>query len=200
MTTQIQINKLTLLENNPRVISEEAFKQLLNSIQADPHFLEDRPILAYPQDGKLIVYAGNQRLRACMQLGWEEVPVRIAEDVDIDTIRRRILLDNIEFGKWDKETLANNYDIEELKLYDLPEINQIIEEVTPIDYSILNNTDQDIDQRLNDMSDGVKKSIQIEFTPEDYDYAYKLCQEARSRNIYIGEYLINMLKDLTGVL
>lgn len=125
-----KISELTLLENNPRQISKENFERLKKSLQRDPEFLKMRPVLCYPQDGKLIIYAGNQRVRAAKDLGWTEIPVVIDEQANLEQIRQRILLDNVEFGEWDKDVLANNWEIEELKNLDLPELNDVIAPLT----------------------------------------------------------------------
>ncbi len=125
----IQLSELTLLENNPRQISDENFDRLKKSLSRDPKFLELRPILVYVEGEKLIIYAGNQRFKAAQELGWEEIPVIIDEKAELETIRQRILLDNVEFGEWDKDILINNWDIGELYDLDLPELNDIIEEV-----------------------------------------------------------------------
>jgi hypothetical protein len=129
MVKSKKISELTLLENNPRQISKENFYRLKKSLQRDPGFLKMRPVLAYPQDDQLIVYAGNQRVRAAKELGWDEIPVIIDEQANLEQIRQRILLDNVEFGEFDKDILANNWGIEELQELDLPEIVGIIEPV-----------------------------------------------------------------------
>ena len=110
-----QLNELTLLETNPRQISKENFQKLKDSIQKDKEFLNSRPILCYPEDGKLIIYAGNQRYRACQELKMTEIPVIIDPNATAETIKNRVILDNIEFGNWDFDVLANNWELEELQ-------------------------------------------------------------------------------------
>lgn len=68
-----------------------------------------------------------------------------------------------------------------------------IKSVNEDDYSLLDEIDESITQ---DMANEVKKAIQIEFTPEDYERAYKLCNFARNKKIYIGELLINLLQNI----
>lgn len=110
-----QLSQLTLLETNPRQISKENFQKLKESISKDKEFLNSRPILCYPEDGKLIIYAGNQRYRACQELKMTEVPVIIDPNATKETIKNRVILDNIEFGQWDFDVLANNWELEELQ-------------------------------------------------------------------------------------
>ena len=113
-----KINELTLLETNPRQISKESFQKLKDSISNDFDFMKSRPILCYPESDKLIIYAGNQRYRACVELDIKEVPVIIDYDATPETIKKRVILDNVEFGDWDFDVLANNWDLEELKEFE----------------------------------------------------------------------------------
>lgn len=87
---------------NPRTIREPRFKNLCQSIQADPDFLWRRPVLAMA-DGT--VYAGNMRLRAAQHLGWESVPA-IVEDVPEQLAKERALRDNRGWGDDDDQALA----------------------------------------------------------------------------------------------
>lgn len=112
-----QLSELTLLETNPRQISKEKFQKLKDSIQKDKEFLNSRPILCYLENGKLIIYAGNQRYRACKELGMTEVPVIVDYEATPETIKNRVILDNIEFGDWDFDVLANNWELEDLKQF-----------------------------------------------------------------------------------
>lgn len=83
-------------------------------------------------------------------------------------------------------------EIEEISLSSL----NIISIPTDNDYSILDEEDEEINNKIKQMEEGVKKAIQIEFEPEDYDRATELVKYARNKQIYIGEYLINMLQDI----
>jgi DNA modification methylase len=69
-------------------------------------------------------------VRAAKELGWDEIPVIIDEQANLEQIRQRILLDNVEFGEFDKDILANNWEIEELQELGLPELSGIVEELT----------------------------------------------------------------------
>ena len=63
-----------------------------------------------------------------------------------------------------------------------------------VDYSIIDNDEAERQAKV--FTGDVKKSILIEFNLEDYEAAYALCQYARKKDIYIGEYLINVLQDI----
>lgn len=87
---------------NPRIITEERFRNLQKAMSSDPGFLELRPILA-TKDGT--IYAGNMRFRAAVALGRTEVPA-IVEDVDEATAKQRAVRDNEQWGEWQEESLA----------------------------------------------------------------------------------------------
>lgn len=129
-TTQyIDIKKIKLLDNNPRQINKQNFDRLKKSIEEDREYFEDRPLLVNEEaGGELVVIAGNQRLRAAIALGWDTVPV-ITRTRDDKTKRRIVLKDNIEYGTWDIDEIANTWDLEELKEWDLPELDTKINDI-----------------------------------------------------------------------
>jgi DNA modification methylase len=110
----VKISKLKLLENNPRKIEKTQFDKLCKSLQEDPGFLHDRPILVHKTDGQLLVYAGNQRVRAAKKLGWKEIPCIIEEGLSEEIVKKRTIVDNKTYGEFDFEILANDFDMEML--------------------------------------------------------------------------------------
>ena len=100
--------------NNPRLIKDERFAKLCKSIQDAPKFMALRPIII---DGEGMILGGNMRYKALLQLGYKEVPdewVKRADDLTEDERRRFIISDNVGFGEWEWETVANEWDVEEL--------------------------------------------------------------------------------------
>jgi DNA modification methylase len=89
-------------ERNPRTITAPRLAALKADLDADPEMLRARPLIALP-DGRVI--AGNQRLRAVVELGWETVPAVYA-DLDENRAREWALRDNNQFGEWDEEALG----------------------------------------------------------------------------------------------
>ena len=118
----IKISDLTLLERNPRKITEDQFKKLCKSLKEDPDFFEDRPCLVNRVDNKLTVYAGNQRVRAAESIGWSQVPCRIADNLSESKMRSRIIKDNKSNGEFDWDILSTDYDMDELFDYGFTEI------------------------------------------------------------------------------
>jgi DNA modification methylase len=111
---RIKISDLTLLEKNPRTITKDAMDKLVKSLKDDPGFFDRRPCLVNETKDSLIVYAGNQRVRAAKKLKWDSVPCIIDKDLPDEIMKDRIIKDNKTYGEFDFEMLANEFDIEKL--------------------------------------------------------------------------------------
>jgi hypothetical protein len=97
--------------NNPRLIKDDKFKKLVKSIQEFPEMLNLRPIVV---NADSVVLGGNMRLKACKEAGLKQVPVIFAEDLTEEQQKQFIIKDNIGFGEWDWNDLANNWDSQQL--------------------------------------------------------------------------------------
>ena len=97
--------------NNPRLIKDNKFKQLVKSIQDFPQMLELRPIVI---DENNMVLGGNMRLKACLEAGLTDVPVIHANNLSEEKKKEFIVKDNVGYGEWDWDDLANNWDALEL--------------------------------------------------------------------------------------
>lgn len=106
LPTLIETNKLKIHPSNPRAIRNEKLEKLKKSITEDPELMNTRPLLVNEQ---MEVFAGNQRLRACIALGWKEVPC-VVVDWDEAKQRRAMIKDNVSAGEWDWDMLANEWD------------------------------------------------------------------------------------------
>ena len=101
--------------NNPRVIKDYQFEKLCKSIQEFPKMMELRPIIV---DDNNTVLGGNMRLRALQKLGYKDIPdtwVKKASELTEEEKRRFVIADNVNAGEWDWDTLANEWDAEELE-------------------------------------------------------------------------------------
>lgn len=110
---QLNEGQLGWLPKNPRQWTQDSVNKAKDSLERDPDFLDDRPLLVVPHDGAFVVYAGNMRLTAARELGVEALPCVSYEPESIedrDTIKRRAILDNGDFGDWDWDALANEWD------------------------------------------------------------------------------------------
>ena len=109
--TNIPIGRLRANPTNPRVLRDDKFAKLKQSLQDFPDMLNKRPIVAVTDaDGKFMVLGGNMRLRACQDLKMKEVPVILADEWTEEQRREFIVKDNVGFGEWDWDALANEWD------------------------------------------------------------------------------------------
>ena len=107
----IETSKLRTSPNNPRAIRESKMEQLMRSIAEDPELVHARPLIV---NENYEVIAGNQRLRACIALGWKEVPC-VVVNWDEAKQKRAMIKDNVSAGEWDWDTLGNEWDAEALQ-------------------------------------------------------------------------------------
>ena len=142
-TTFIKIEKLISNPNNPRVIKDDKFKKLVQSIMEFPKMLELRPIVV---NDEMVVLGGNMRLKACKEAGIKEVPVIKASELTEDEQRQFIIKDNVGFGEWDWDMIANEWDEQELTDWglDLPKDFGIQLEADEDDYEIPDEIKTDI--------------------------------------------------------
>lgn len=111
----VPISKLKANPKNPRVIKRDKYEKLKKSLEAFPQMLEKRPLVVYTEpNGKYVVLGGNMRLKAAKELGIAELPVIIADDWTDEQKAEFLIKDNVNFGDWDHEQLANEWD--EIKL------------------------------------------------------------------------------------
>ncbi len=118
-TEKVKITQVKTNPNNPRLIKDDKFKKLVRSIKEFPEMLEIRPIVV---DKDNIVLGGNMRLRACKEAGLKEVHIIQADQLTEKQQREFIIKDNVGFGEWDWDDLANEWDVDELEDWglDLP--------------------------------------------------------------------------------
>lgn len=186
---KVKITDIKTNPNNPRIIKDEKYKKLLKSIQEFPDMLNKRPIVAFTdKDGKYVVLGGNMRLKALKELKYKEVPVIVADEWTEEQKHEFLIKDNVGFGEWDWDSLANEWDTEKLNDWGLS-VPTFADEV---DYSILD--EEDLDLQLQEMTNGVKKAIQIEFELEHYEEAYELVKFWREREGYVGGMIMEYLK------
>jgi len=112
----IETSKLRTSPNNPRAIRDDKMEQLMRSIQEDPELVHARPLIV---NQRFEVIAGNQRLRACIALGWEKVPI-VQVNWDEAKQKRAMIKDNVSAGEWDWDILANEWEADELSEWGVP--------------------------------------------------------------------------------
>jgi hypothetical protein len=113
---KVKINQVKPNPENPRLIKDDKFFKLVRSIQDFPQMLDIRPIVV---NDDMIVLGGNMRLKACKEAGLKEVSIVVASDLTEDQQREFIIKDNVGFGEWDWENLANNWNVDQLSMWGL---------------------------------------------------------------------------------
>ena len=107
----VPVDEVKLNDRNPRIIKDDKFKKLVKSLQEFPEMLDTREVIVN-QD--MVVLGGNQRLRAAKEAGITEIPIKIV-DWDEERQKEFIVKDNLPYGEWDWDILANEWEIDDLK-------------------------------------------------------------------------------------
>ena len=184
------LDELCHLERNPRKISKDNMEKLVKSIKANPDYFEARPIICSDRTGKLVIIAGNQRLRAAKTAGLSEVPVVVLHGLSEEREREITIRDNVELGEWDFDMLESDWDAEDLQEWGVDEFKphkEIIEdEPDPIDedntYSVVGDIYRlgdhlvfcgsfDDDEKVRKLFGD--KQATCTFTDPPYNVAYK---------------------------
>lgn len=139
---KVKLTEIIPNPNNPRLIKDEKFKQLVKSIKDFPQMLELRPIVVNDQ---MVVLGGNMRLKACKEAGLKEVPVIKASELTEEQQREFIIKDNVGFGEWDWSMIANEWDAEQVIEWglDIPDF-KVEPEAQEDDYEIPDEIQTDI--------------------------------------------------------
>lgn len=94
---------------NPRIIKDANYKKLLESLRTFPKMMDKRPLVVVSKNGGYEVLGGNMRLKAIQELGWEKVPVDVADDWNEAERSEFIIKDNVGFGDWDWDALVSEW-------------------------------------------------------------------------------------------
>jgi DNA modification methylase len=123
---KVKISEVKTNPKNPRLIKDDKFKKLVKSIQDFPQMLEIRPIVV---DENNIVLGGNMRLKACKEAGLKEVYIVKADNLTEQQKDEFIVKDNVGFGEWDWDMLANEWDTDKLEEWglDVPDFGKELE-------------------------------------------------------------------------
>lgn len=100
---------------NPRLIKDDQYKALVKSLQEDD-LTGVEPLKVYPMGEQYVVLGGNMRFRALQELKAKDVAcIIVPEDTPAKVLRKIVTIDNSQFGEYDWDALANEWDAEELK-------------------------------------------------------------------------------------
>ena len=140
----MKLTQLKLNPKNPRIIKDDKFEKLCQSIETFPEMLEKRPIVCVTDtvDGKLFPLGGNMRLKALQHLKRSEIPdswVVLADDWTQEQRNEFTIKDNLSFGEWDMKDLSDNWDAD-----------------------LLEDWGMDMDEKIDNMIDGDTEVIEVE--------------------------------------
>ena len=154
---KVKISAIKANSKNPRIIKDDKFKKLVESIRDFPEMLEKRPLVCFTDvDGKYVVLGGNMRLKAAQEVGLKEMPIILADDWTQEQRDEFLIKDNVGFGEWNWDDLANEWDSELLDNWglDIPNFNTE------------GFGDKNKELTLNDVTDLM--TISLKYTEEEY--------------------------------
>ena len=178
-----KITDIKLNPNNPRLIKDDKFKKLVQSIKDFPEMLDIRPIVV---NKDMIILGGNMRFRACKEAGIKEIPV-IVTDLSEEKQREFLIKDNTSGGEWDWDVLANEWDVNELNDWgiDLPGFDINASELGT-DFNLPSGDKSPFQQMTFNLAD--EQAIQIQNAIQDikmtdeYKYAETMGNENSNGN------------------
>lgn len=113
---EVKINSVKANKDNPRIIKDDKFRKLVKSIEEFPEMLKLRPIVV---NNDMVVLGGNMRLKACKEAGLKNVHIIKAADLTEEQQQQFIVKDNVGFGEWDWDMLANEWEADDLNEWGL---------------------------------------------------------------------------------
>ena len=153
MNKTVKISEIKVNPNNPRLIKDEKFKKLVQSVKDFPQMLNIRPIVV---NKEMVILGGNMRYKASVEAGLKEIPIIIA-DLSESQQKEFLIKDNVSGGEWDWDMLANEWDSEQLAEWGMDVWN-------PSDINLNDFFEQNEDPENTD-----KFKIILEYTEDDFN-------------------------------
>ena len=184
----VNINEVKPNPKNPRIIKDVKFNKLVTSIKEFPDMLNKRPLIVFTDvDNKYVVLGGNMRLKACKEIGLKEIPIIVADEWTEEQKNEFLIKDNVGFGEWDWDSLANEWDVEKLDDWalDLPGFDLNADELGT-DFSLPEGDKAPFQQMTftlaDEQAEQIKNAIADIKETEDYKYAETLGNENTNGN------------------
>jgi len=187
----IKITKLKELERNPRRISERKLKQLAKSVKDFSQMLDVREIVI---DENNNILGGNQRYKALSDIGTDEVVVLRVTGLSDDKKDEFTIKDNINYGIWDWDILANTHDPKMLDEYGLSVWQPSEGNEDEVEVQTTTQVEEVAGEGTGEVED--KCVVVIDFYSNDYDSAKKLLYEFVDNKIPVDTILYNHLKTI----
>ena len=177
---KVKINSIKTNPKNPRLIKDDKFKKLVKSIQEFPQMLELRPIVV---DENNIILGGNMRYKACIEAGLKEIFILKAEDLTEQQKDEFIVKDNVGFGEWDWDILANEWDTDKLQDWglDLPIYFNDSDELGT-DFNLPEGDKAPFQQMTFTLADEQAEQIKNAITDIKQTEEYKYCETLGNEN------------------
>ena len=177
---KVKINAIKTNPKNPRLIKDDKFQKLVKSIQEFPQMLELRPIVV---DENNIILGGNMRYKACIEAGLKEIFILKAEDLTEEQKDEFIVKDNVGFGEWDWDILANVWDTDKLQDWglDLPIYFNDSDELGT-DFNLPEGDKAPFQQMTFTLADEQAEQIKNAITDIKQTEEYKYCETLGNEN------------------
>ena len=178
-TEKININKIKLNPNNPRLIKDDKFAKLVQSIKDFPEMLEIRPIVV---NDDMIILGGNMRFKACKEAGLKEVSIIKVSGLSAEKQREFLIKDNVSGGEWDWQ-LLNDWDSLELESWGLDLIGfDLDSDALGTDFSLPNGDKAPFQQMTFTLADEQAEQIKNAITDIKQTEEYKYCETLGNEN------------------
>jgi len=183
MIKKVNISAIKPNEENPRFITDAKFKKLVKSIKEFPEMLETRPLVV---DENMIVLGGNMRLKALKSAGVFEVPVHQVKGWTEEQKKEFIIKDNLGYGEWDWDIIANDWDGQKLKDWgmDLPDFANVDDFGT--DFDLPDGDKEPFQQQTYTLADAqaeqIKNAIADIKKTEEFNYVETFGNENSNGN------------------
>lgn len=176
----VSINSIKSNPNNPRLVKEDKFKKLVQSIKDFPEMLNIRPIVV---NSDMVVLGGNMRLKACIEAGLKEIPIIKADTLTTDQQREFIIKDNVGFGEWDWEQLANEWGSEDLEIWGLDVVGfDVSSDEYSEDFSLKDGDKEPFQQMTFTLADEQAEQIKNAIADIKQTEEYKYCETLGNEN------------------
>lgn len=179
----VKISKVKPNENNPRYIKDYKFKKLVNSIKEFPEMLKLRPIVV---NTDMVVLGGNMRLKACKEAGLKEVWILKADKLTEAQQREFVVKDNVGFGEWDWDLLANEWNSVQLEDWGMDNWQNMDDIDTSDDFSLPDGDKAPFQQQTYTLADAqaeqIKNAIADVKKTEEYNYVETFGNENSNGN------------------
>ena len=179
----VKISKVKPNETNPRFIKDNKFKKLVKSIKEFPEMLKLRPIVV---NKDMVVLGGNMRLKACKEAGLKEVYILKADDLTEEQQKEFIVKDNVGFGEWDWDILANEWNSVQLEDWGMDNWQNMDDIETSDEFSLPDGDKEPFQQQTYTLADAqaidIKNAISDIKKTDEYKYVETFGNENSNGN------------------